>query len=170
MKKWNDVYRMVKNGDLDASLLKTGCENLKAARERATHVMEGFKESFGATEDTMVALCSAPGRTEICGNHTDHQHGDKGIRLPRRTGQRKNHIGQLDIQRGKNNHRHVRIKRRRLDEFHQNVADALPFFAAGLEQRRGHRIRTAGHHHRVARIEHARGNHTDVSEKRLNQR
>ena len=35
MKKWNDVYRMVKNGDLDASLLKTGCENLKAARERA---------------------------------------------------------------------------------------------------------------------------------------
>lgn len=59
MKKWNDVYRMVKNGDLDASLLKTGCENLKAARERATHVMEGFKESFGATEDTMVALCSA---------------------------------------------------------------------------------------------------------------
>ena len=37
--------------------------------------MEGFKESFGATEDTMVALCSAPGRTEICGNHTDHQHG-----------------------------------------------------------------------------------------------
>ena len=85
MKKWNDVYRMVKNGDLDASLLKTGCENLKAARERATHVMEGFKESFGATEDTMVALCSAPGRTEICGNHTDHQHGDKGIRLPRRT-------------------------------------------------------------------------------------
>ena len=27
------------------------------------------------TEDTMVALCSAPGRTEICGNHTDHQHG-----------------------------------------------------------------------------------------------
>lgn len=23
----------------------------------------------------MAALCSAPGRTEICGNHTDHQHG-----------------------------------------------------------------------------------------------
>ena len=75
MKKWNDVYQMVKNGDLDASLLKTGCEDLKAARERAAQVMEGFKESFGATEDTMVALCSAPGRTEICGNHTDHQHG-----------------------------------------------------------------------------------------------
>ena len=56
MKKWNDVYQMVKNGDLDASLLKTGCEDMKAARERAAYVMEGFKESFGATEDTMVAL------------------------------------------------------------------------------------------------------------------
>ena len=22
-----------------------------------------------------MTLCSAPGRTEICGNHTDHQHG-----------------------------------------------------------------------------------------------
>ena len=75
MKKWNEVYQMVKNGDLDASLLKTGCEDMKVARERAAYVMEGFKESFGATEDTMVALCSAPGRTEICGNHTDHQHG-----------------------------------------------------------------------------------------------
>ena len=52
MKKWNEVYQMVKNGDLDASLLKTGCEDMKAARERATHVMEGFKESFGATEDS----------------------------------------------------------------------------------------------------------------------
>ena len=40
MKKWNDVYQMVKNGDLDASLLKTGCEDLKAARERAAQVMD----------------------------------------------------------------------------------------------------------------------------------
>ncbi len=36
--------------------LKTGCEDLEAARERAAYVMEGFKESFGTTEDTMVAL------------------------------------------------------------------------------------------------------------------
>ena len=75
MKKWNDVYKMLENGEMDQSLKQTGCENLEAARKRAAHVMEGFKESFGATEDTLVALCSAPGRTEICGNHTDHQHG-----------------------------------------------------------------------------------------------
>ena len=75
MKKWNDVYQMAGNGELDSSLKKTGCENLAVARKRVVHVMEGFKESFGASEDTEVALCSAPGRTEICGNHTDHQHG-----------------------------------------------------------------------------------------------
>ena len=75
MKKWNDVYKMLENGEMDQSLRKTGWEDLEAARKRAAHVMEGFKESFGATEDTPVALCSAPGRTEICGNHTDHQHG-----------------------------------------------------------------------------------------------
>ena len=34
-----------------------------------------FGKTFGAGEDTPVTLCSAPGRTEICGNHTDHQHG-----------------------------------------------------------------------------------------------
>lgn len=75
MKKWNDVYTMLENGEMDLSLKETGCESLEEARKRAAHVMEGFKECFGAAEDTLVALCSAPGRTEICGNHTDHQHG-----------------------------------------------------------------------------------------------
>ena len=75
MKKWNDVYQMLENGEMDQSLKKMGCDDLEAARKRAAHVMEGFKTCFEATEDTQVALCSAPGRTEICGNHTDHQHG-----------------------------------------------------------------------------------------------
>lgn len=75
MKNWNDVYKMLENGEMDPSLEQTGCENLEAARKRAAHVMEGFQKCFGTTEDTPVALCSAPGRTEICGNHTDHQHG-----------------------------------------------------------------------------------------------
>ena len=38
-------------------------------------MLEGFQQTFGAGEDTPVTLCSAPGRTEICGNHTDHQRG-----------------------------------------------------------------------------------------------
>ena len=55
--------------------MQTGCEDINAYRTRATEVMNGFEKTFGVKEDTLAALCSAPGRTEICGNHTDHQHG-----------------------------------------------------------------------------------------------
>ena len=49
-------------------------EVLKKARERAMHVVRNFGSVF--PEDTeQAALFSGPGRTEIGGNHTDHQHG-----------------------------------------------------------------------------------------------
>ena len=41
--------------------------------ERIEKVKTGFAVSFGAKDNLMVF--SAPGRTEIGGNHTDHQHG-----------------------------------------------------------------------------------------------
>ena len=48
-------------------------ESLTAARERAIHTAEAFREAFtGAGE---AGLFTGPGRTEIGGNHTDHQHG-----------------------------------------------------------------------------------------------
>ena len=75
MRTWNDLYKMLKNGEMDQSLIQTGCEDINAYRTRATEVMNGFDKTFGVKEDTLAALCSAPGRTEICGNHTDHQHG-----------------------------------------------------------------------------------------------
>lgn len=75
MRTWNDLYKMLKNGKMDQSLIQTGCEDINAYRTRATEVMNGFEKTFGVKEDTLAALCSAPGRTEICGNHTDHQHG-----------------------------------------------------------------------------------------------
>ena len=40
---------------------------------RFSEVIEGLEENFGAKDD--IRLFSAPGRTEIGGNHTDHQHG-----------------------------------------------------------------------------------------------
>ena len=40
---------------------------------RFENVIDGFCETFGVDED--LRLFSAPGRTEIGGNHTDHQHG-----------------------------------------------------------------------------------------------
>lgn len=49
--------------------------SLAAARARALRVVEAFQEHFAPKEDTPAALFSGPGRTEIGGNHTDHQHG-----------------------------------------------------------------------------------------------
>ena len=43
----------------------------QAARYAA--VLDGLETTFGA--HTEAGLYSAPGRTEIGGNHTDHQHG-----------------------------------------------------------------------------------------------
>ncbi len=41
--------------------------------KRFENVIDGFCETFGEGDD--LRLFSAPGRTEIGGNHTDHQHG-----------------------------------------------------------------------------------------------
>ena len=46
---------------------------LAIARGRAVHVVESFTARFGNAPN--AALFSGPGRTEIGGNHTDHQHG-----------------------------------------------------------------------------------------------
>lgn len=48
---------------------------LNQARQRAIRVVEGFQLAFDPNSRAEVALFSAPGRTEIGGNHTDHQHG-----------------------------------------------------------------------------------------------
>ena len=41
--------------------------------ERFLKVIDNFEKTFGPAEN--ISLFSAPGRTEIGGNHTDHQHG-----------------------------------------------------------------------------------------------
>lgn len=50
-------------------------EELEAAREKVSHVIRGFEEAFPGMDCTGAAVFSGPGRTEIGGNHTDHQHG-----------------------------------------------------------------------------------------------
>ena len=45
----------------------------KGYAERYVDVIDSFVDTFGEADD--IALFSAPGRTEIGGNHTDHQHG-----------------------------------------------------------------------------------------------
>ena len=46
--------------------------NVDAARERYAAAVDSFEKLYGERE---VRLFSAPGRTEVGGNHTDHQHG-----------------------------------------------------------------------------------------------
>ncbi len=43
--------------------------------ERFTDVLSYFTELFDKDEEREVMLLSAPGRSEICGNHTDHNFG-----------------------------------------------------------------------------------------------
>lgn len=52
-----------------------GCgeKDRKVYEERFCEIIDGFEEHFGNADD--LRLFSAPGRTEIGGNHTDHQHG-----------------------------------------------------------------------------------------------
>lgn len=75
MHKLSDVRSALRNGKLDETLVRLTGTDPQKARERVEGVLHNFQHIFGAGEDTLVTLCSAPGRTEICGNHTDHQHG-----------------------------------------------------------------------------------------------
>ena len=50
-------------------------ESLDRARERACRVVRSFLDRFHPGESVQAALFSGPGRTEIGGNHTDHQLG-----------------------------------------------------------------------------------------------
>lgn len=68
--------KALKNGEYDDKLTYLySCDknDVKKYSDRYIDVINGFEETFGKDGD--IALFSAPGRTEIGGNHTDHQHG-----------------------------------------------------------------------------------------------
>ncbi len=49
-----------------------GADQTKEQKERYRELLSGYRDKFG---DGDVKLFSSPGRTEISGNHTDHNHG-----------------------------------------------------------------------------------------------
>lgn len=53
-------------------LILYGAARLESQRARYAYVLDRFAETFGHPAE---AFFSAPGRTELGGNHTDHQHG-----------------------------------------------------------------------------------------------
>lgn len=71
-----DLKHLLQTGGLNEQLMMLyGCTELgaKSYAERYIHILCGLDETFGPHKT--AALFSAPGRTEIGGNHTDHQHG-----------------------------------------------------------------------------------------------
>lgn len=61
--------------DLLSRIYCRPAEQLQPYHDRIGHVLDGYIEVFGQSEKTDAAVFSAPGRTEIGGNHTDHQRG-----------------------------------------------------------------------------------------------
>ena len=70
----SELKQQIQSGAYDAALaeLYTAAQ-VPAQRERYLRTIEGFEKNFGAGRQ--VRLYSAPGRTEIGGNHTDHNNG-----------------------------------------------------------------------------------------------
>lgn len=68
------LLNQIQSGQWDPILRKLyGSEALSTQRERYQNVLSTFADQFSCQES--LHLFSAPGRTELGGNHTDHQHG-----------------------------------------------------------------------------------------------
>jgi galactokinase len=68
----------LKSGALNGRMVEIyGCNADKAQdfADRFVKVIDGFVVTFPENTDAQIGLYSAPGRTEIGGNHTDHQYG-----------------------------------------------------------------------------------------------
>ena len=72
--KIQELITKMSEGYLDAALTTLyGEENVSAQRARYTEAVKEFAAIYG--EDRNVNLFSVPGRSEISGNHTDHNRG-----------------------------------------------------------------------------------------------
>lgn len=74
MRSTQEIKDSLKNGqysDILSYIYRT--VNTQKYADRYLEVIDEFEKTFGKTEE--LALFTAPGRTEIGGNHTDHQHG-----------------------------------------------------------------------------------------------
>lgn len=70
-----DLISQIKQGLHDSTILKLYVDQsqLEMQKKRYVKSLEQFIYTFGDGDG--VSVFSAPGRSEVCGNHTDHQHG-----------------------------------------------------------------------------------------------
>ena len=76
MAAFKEILSKIRNGGFNQKFAYIYSANEQAVKEQSTRyeqAVEEFGKLFG--EDRDIDLFSAPGRTEIGGNHTDHQHG-----------------------------------------------------------------------------------------------
>ncbi|MEG1875369.1 MAG: galactokinase family protein [Angelakisella sp.] len=71
--KAKELLETLNQGELDAKLDWLYCGGGRQQRDRYTRAVQVQLDTFG--EGSGIAIFSAPGRSEIGGNHTDHQHG-----------------------------------------------------------------------------------------------
>ena len=71
--KTTQLLSFIENKGADKDLIRIyGEENLSVQRERYIGAVKEFLENYGERE---VSVFSVPGRSELSGNHTDHNHG-----------------------------------------------------------------------------------------------
>lgn len=76
MSTYNEVKKILEEKRLDESLAAAYTKAHFAGQyERFAAVLSDFAEQYGENAEREIALFSAPGRTEVGGNHTDHNHG-----------------------------------------------------------------------------------------------
>ena len=69
-----ETRTFILSGQLDERLADLyGSENVDAQRSRYISLIDTFEKRFGESAD--LRIVSAPGRTELGGNHTDHNNG-----------------------------------------------------------------------------------------------
>lgn len=73
MANLNTIRNEITSGGFDSRLSRLYGGETEKARARFLHITHLFEDKFGDRED--IRFFSAPGRTEVCGNHTDHNHG-----------------------------------------------------------------------------------------------
>lgn len=78
MSSVTQLVHQLQSGECDPALSRAcacGLDGLPSARQRALSVVDGFCKRFSPSSQRSACLFSAPGRTELGGNHTDHQQG-----------------------------------------------------------------------------------------------
>ena len=78
MQSIKTIKESLTGGVYDDILSRLYCrpkELLEPFRDRVFRVLDGYQKEFCKDDKTAVSVFSAPGRTELGGNHTDHQQG-----------------------------------------------------------------------------------------------